>query len=94
MIFPISLFAQPLQWEGGVFLGAANYTGDLVESDYPIVRETNFAYGLYGRYHLLPNWKVKANLLRGKLSGNDANNSGTDFFIKQPCKSQNHIKKW
>lgn len=68
-----ALRAQEYKWEGGVFIGASNYQGDLVKPAIFTLKETNLGYGLLLRRHLDKNWALRLNLAGGKITGNDAN---------------------
>ncbi len=67
-------FAQT-KWQGSIFIGGANYQGDLVETTAPLLSETNFAAGLSGRYFLSSSLKIRGDFFYGKLSGSDENAS-------------------
>ncbi len=75
-IFLIALFLPLLssaqKLEGGVFLGGANYVGDVVVPDFFDLSNTNFAYGLLIRHSFQPKLALRGNLLFGKIQGNDA----------------------
>ena len=57
----------------GGFLGASNYQGDLAEFGIEI-RETQLAYGGYIKYNFLPFVAARINMVKGRISGDDANN--------------------
>ncbi len=61
-----------IPWEVGIFLGASNYQGDLVEPIFALEGNTGFAAGLYGRYHMTPNFALRANFLYGQISGDES----------------------
>ncbi|GJM36597.1 MAG: hypothetical protein DHS20C18_55980 [Saprospiraceae bacterium] len=67
------LSGQASKFEGGIFLGGANFQGDLVGPDLFMLEQTTFAYGLNFRYHLSHAFALRANLLHGKLKGDDSN---------------------
>ncbi len=72
-LLPLSLQSQN-NLEMGVFIGFANYQGDLVKN--PIdLSETNVSVGIFTRYQLNPSFKIKGNLYYGYVSGNDANSA-------------------
>ncbi len=58
--------------EAGFLFGITNYSGDMVEKDIAF-SETRAGYGAYGRYHLGPNFSMKAHVYTGAISGDDAN---------------------
>ena len=70
MFASIPLSAQ--DWEGGLFLGVANYEGDLVVPAFT-PREANYGVGLVIRNNLTRRMAIRGNLLFGKLDGADAN---------------------
>lgn len=71
-ISPLGLMAQ--YWDMGVFLGGANYNGDLVDKGSILVaKETKFTYGFIARYNLSNRFSFKGSLYKGKISGSDNN---------------------
>ena len=72
-LFPLWCFAQHL--EAGLSLGTTSYNGDLTESSILDFNGLHFAYGANLRYQYNPNFALRFNVLRGKLSGDDANYS-------------------
>jgi hypothetical protein len=74
MLTSVASFAQ--RSEGGIFLGASYYLGDLN----PNVQFGNSspAYGLVYRYNLDTRWALKLNALYGTLIGDDASSVGWD----------------
>ena len=78
--FPLGLMAQ--YWDVGVFLGGANYSGDLVDKgSIIIVNETNFTYGAIARYNLTNRFNFKGSIYKGHISGSD-NNARKNFTKK------------
>jgi hypothetical protein len=69
LFFPAFLNAQ--FWEVGAFAGASNYNGDLSEGIK--FKETHFAYGSIIRYNINRHLSVKGNIIKGMISGTDAN---------------------
>ena len=69
----ISLSAQQFNMEAGLFLGAANYGGDLGHTNYPVLKETQLAHGGFLRYRLGSRWALRANVTIAKISGDDLN---------------------
>ncbi len=63
--------AQSHKWEIGPFLGVSSYQGDLILTDFYDFQEAHFGYGFFLRHNLHPNISLRANLLRGKITGND-----------------------
>ena len=73
----LQIFAQTTEhkvvhqkWEGGVFLGASQYQGDLNNLG---IKELNAGYGILLRRHLTDRFALRGNLLLGKLTGSDLN---------------------
>jgi opacity protein-like surface antigen len=58
-------------WEVGLFAGAANAYGDLVDTRFIQFNRTNLAYGGFIRYNASRNLSIRASYLRGKLEGSD-----------------------
>lgn len=75
----LSLHAQSYLWEGGLFLGAGNATGDLVETQIPPVNETHPAFGIWIRRNLSPSFALRANTIYGRISGDDRNFSEPEW---------------
>lgn len=69
------LYAQNPEWEVGMFLGWSVYQGDIVGKTIDL-KESNTAIGITGRYNYYYTLKFRANLLFGRLSGDDANYEG------------------
>ena len=67
----LSVDAQSHKWEVGPFLGLSSYQGDLILTDFYDLQETHLGYGLFLRHNIHPNISLRANLLRGKITGND-----------------------
>ncbi len=59
-------------FEGGLFMGIANYQGDLVDS-YVELKETNLAMGASAGYVFSNNFVARLAFRKGRISGNDAN---------------------
>lgn len=60
------------KFELGLFLGFANYQGDLAENQVEI-GETRIAYGGFLRYTFNEKFGLKANIYNGEISGDDQN---------------------
>lgn len=71
LLASVSSFAQQL--EIGGFLGTSNYMGDLNKRYFIAFRESQPAVGLLGRYTFNHQWAARANLLLGRISGDDRN---------------------
>lgn len=66
---------QPINaqdWEGGLFIGVANYQGDLVVPTFTL-NELNYGVGLVIRNNINRKVALRGNLLFGKLGGRDDN---------------------
>jgi hypothetical protein len=64
------LKAQDIEY--GIFLGAANYQGDMVESAVDI-EDSRLATGLVLRYYFNPRFNLRGNMNLGWVKGNDLN---------------------
>jgi outer membrane protein OmpA-like peptidoglycan-associated protein len=62
---------QTAFWEIGALLGGASMGGDLVEPDAGSFNDVQFAYGLMARKYFVPNFALRFNLLRSRLSTDD-----------------------
>ncbi|MEL7118926.1 MAG: DUF6089 family protein [Bacteroidota bacterium] len=69
---PLFVCAQA-KLEMGLFLGGANYQGDLVPSNGPLLSETNPAVGLFTRIRLSDHFALKSLAAFGQISGADTN---------------------
>ncbi len=65
--------AQNHRWEVGALTGVSYYQGDLIVSDYLDPKELNFAFGVFLRNNIHPNFSLRANFMRGTISGDDQN---------------------
>lgn len=70
-IFPNFGWNQ-ISFELGGFAGIAQYQGDLAEEHIEI-GETLISKGIYGRFHVNPNFTIRAAFYNGTVSGNDEN---------------------
>ena len=69
-----ALALQGQFWEGGAFVGASSYSGDLARrAQEP--SEYGLSYGLFGRYNMRRHLSFKLHAYRGEISGTDANSS-------------------
>jgi hypothetical protein len=80
LLLAVSPFVTSAQFlEGGFFLGASNYAGDLVEA--PIgyeMEETKLAGGLMLRYNINDWVAVRGSFTYGQIAGADANAASID----------------
>ena len=70
---------QGYKWEGGAFIGIANYQGDLVEPTLFNINESQMGFGLLLRRQLNPNLSARVNAFHGKITGDDRNFFLTEF---------------
>ncbi len=61
--------------EVGVMAGISNYSGDLTERDIEL-RQSRPAFGVFSRYHLSQSFILKAQLLSGRIYGDDQYSTG------------------
>ena len=71
MLAPTLMFSQKL--DVGVFLGAANYKGDINKTDILLLKETQPAFGIQVEYHKWDKIGIEGNFVYGAISGDDAN---------------------
>ena len=57
--------------EFGLFLGGANYMGELTKGIVPPLKNTGPALGMLTRFELNPYWSFKASAIYGRISGSD-----------------------
>ena len=69
-----SLFCQ-IKWQSGIFLGGANYQGDLIDKQTPDFSQTGFAIGIINRYQISSNFSLRNHIMFGKIQGTDLNAS-------------------
>ena len=67
----LTSFAQ-VKWQSGLFLGGANYQGDLSTKVAPDLSKTGYAIGLINHYYLNPRLSIRNHIIVGKISGTDA----------------------
>lgn len=72
MLLALGGYAQA-QFELGFFGGGANYLGDLVETRFPFLNETQAVYGLSGTLIFGNEWGIRLGGYRGRISGRDSN---------------------
>lgn len=91
---------QQLNWELGGFFGGANYTGDLVRSNYFVLSETHLAYGFFARRNIHKELALRINFFEGNISGNDANfqeypdRKGRAFSFSSPIREFSLQLEW
>ena len=67
--------------EIGIFGGASYYKGDMNQSRHFPSAHTHLAMGAIGRLNLNQRWAIKGSILRGKISGVDANFPENPFQV-------------
>ncbi len=70
-----SLLSQEDKWDGGFFLGGANYTGDILEGNGLNLSETNLAFGFMLRRNLSNVAGVRLGLTTGQITSSEVNSS-------------------
>jgi len=99
---PMTMFAQKggfsPYFEAGLTLGSTNYSGDLSHTSY-VGSEANFAGGALIRYNVSEKFAFRANLLFGRISGDDKNSDdearlfrNLDFF--SPITEISIVPEW
>ena len=73
------LGSKAQEWTGDVFVGTANYTGDLLEKRYTMAN-SHLAIGLGGGYRFNGHFRVRAMLTFGKITADDKDNK--DQFLQ------------
>jgi OmpA-OmpF porin, OOP family len=58
--------------EGGIMLGATNYSGDVAEKRVELI-ETQPGFGVFARYHFTKSFSIKAHVYSGSITGDDKN---------------------
>lgn len=76
--------------EVGIMLGGSNYQGDLSDAAVTL-GETNFAFGILGRYYLDPRWNIKANIYYGTIAGDDANHTDNPGKVARNLSFESHV---
>jgi len=75
LLLSFSAFAQDKEF--GIYLGTAQYQGDLSQNQITI-NETKPAFGILGRYYLNPRFDIKGSLYVGWIAGSDSLNYSND----------------
>lgn len=95
-LLPLFMAAQPTL-EAGLFMGMSNYQGDFTLNTSPAINESNLAVGLAARHYFSFTSAVRANLIYGKLSGNDANyelRSGRGYTFSTTLVELSAVGEW
>lgn len=90
LFLPLWLSAQH-RWEGTLFVGGANYQGDLVPTIHPYPEETNLSFGIMTHYFFTNQWAVRLGATYGQLSGTDANFDDRYFRDKRRFSFESQI---
>jgi len=85
LFLSLGVFGQtPFQWDFGGALGITSYQGDLdalkVNAGF---REINYAASAYLRRNLSNHFAMRANLLAGKLAGDDSNFAEPEWRVRR-----------
>ncbi|GJM31339.1 MAG: hypothetical protein DHS20C18_03400 [Saprospiraceae bacterium] len=70
--FVSALSAQP-KWEWGLFVGGANYLGDLVETEWPVLKETMPAAGFSLAFTPNQQFFFQTSIFYARVKGDDQN---------------------
>ncbi|MEL7251209.1 MAG: DUF6089 family protein [Bacteroidota bacterium] len=76
------LLAQEDKWDGGFFLGGANYTGDVIEGDGLDLSQTNLAFGFMLKRNLNNVVGVRLGLTTGQLTSSEVNSENFDRMTR------------
>lgn len=74
IFFTFKFYAQKADWEAGMFAGFSVYQGDIAVQQFDI-KEANPAIGFTARYKYYYTLNFRANLLLGRLDGDDRNSA-------------------
>ncbi|PHN07574.1 hypothetical protein CRP01_05590 [Flavilitoribacter nigricans DSM 23189 = NBRC 102662] len=72
LFFTFMLSAQP-RIDLGFAVGGSNYLGDLVETSWPFLKETNPMFGMWSTYRIGKTGGLRLGAAYGKVSGDDQN---------------------
>lgn len=73
LAFPFVLSAQINYWQGGIFVGASGFSGDVTPQATPDPAEVSLALGLLGRVDVNPKLGFRGSITYANLMGDDAN---------------------
>lgn len=95
LLFSCGLFGQGYRagagfWEVGALIGAANYSGDLVEKGISL-KNSRPSLGVFARYHISHTLAVKSNLAVQLLAGDDKHNPNNAY---RTFKFTNPLVEW
>ena len=66
-------FSQNMYWQGGIFTGIGNYSGDVNPMVTPDMSESGLSVGVVGQAYISPKLAFRGSLLYANLRGDDAN---------------------
>ncbi|MEY4906272.1 MAG: hypothetical protein RLZZ292_4087 [Bacteroidota bacterium] len=69
LIFTLNAI-QAQRFSAGLFLGGANYQGDLVAKEVAL-KETNLAFGVFAQYSVTNKLSLRGNVFNGSIGGTD-----------------------
>ncbi len=69
LILPFLSNAQ--KWQGSIFVGSSNYSGDLVKVRTVEAKNTKFGFGLSAKNNITPKVSVRGNIWFGTVQGDD-----------------------
>lgn len=78
----VSLAASAQDKELGVFLGVAQYQGDISQKQLTL-KETKYSFGALYRYYFTPKINFNGSLTYGVIEGDDANYANVDNFRRK-----------
>lgn len=73
LILPFILTAQVNYWQGGIFVGASGFSGDVTPQATPDPAEVSLALGLIGRVDVTSKLGFRGSITYANLRGDDAN---------------------
>jgi Domain of unknown function (DUF6089) len=70
-VFSIQIISVAQNFEAGLFVGGASYSGDVDVRPKYILPQMRMAVGIFARYPFNSSWALKAQLTHGQLYGNE-----------------------
>lgn len=77
--------------EFGLFLGGANYMGELTKEAVPPLNRTGPAVGILTRFELNPYWSFKGSAIFGQISGSDEDYDNNAFRDRRNLSFKSNI---
>ena len=96
LMFSVQLLTAQYHHEWSVFLGVANYQGDLPEPHLELL-ESRLAGGLIYRWHGHPKWALRTQVIAGRISGDDLHaeaRSSRKFRFSTPLVETAIMAEW